>query len=93
MHARCRLNQEEELKLIGMVRQEQQIKSAVHKVLYSADDVIRRQAAKGTRTKGSQAKLVEELIRSVQEETTAQGVGIALDDVPGWVCRRRDDFA
>ena len=78
VHARCRLNQDEELKLIGMVRQEQTKKSAVKRVLSQSDGSIVKQAAKGTHAKGAQAKLVEELLRSVQEETTAAGVGVAL---------------
>ena len=78
VHARCRLNQDEELKLIGMVRQEQLKKSAVKKVLAQSDESIVKQAANRTHAKGAQAKLVEELLRSVQEETTAAGVGVAL---------------
>ena len=32
-----------------------------------------------------QAKLVDELLRAVQAETTAAGVGIALHEVPGCI--------
>ena len=50
-------------------------------VLSQSDAILIREAAKSTRPKGAQGKLIEELVRSVQSETTAAGVGVALHEV------------
>lgn len=94
--ARCRLSEEQELRLLELIHTQKIKSSAADTVLQQSNDVIIKAAALGGSPKpGAQAKMVDELHKSVGEAAAEAGVLLPLHEVPQlvseWLRSQEDD--
>ena len=80
---RCRLSEEQELRLMQLISEQQLRSAAVDSVLKQSDSVIvKAAAASGGPKAGAQAKMVQELSKSILAAAAGEGVTIEEHDVP-----------
>ncbi|KAL1495919.1 hypothetical protein AB1Y20_014561 [Prymnesium parvum] len=81
--ARCRLSEEEELRLMQLIHEQQLRATAADSVLKQSDNVIVKAATAGATPKpGAQAKMVEELHKNISAAASEAGVTMQMHEVP-----------